>query len=453
MSIKKFSDIPYYMIYDYFSELKSYYGVPDTSKDEIVRLYEAVTFEEPWIDFHFQEDFLDFGAFYNKRESDTTKIRLRGPRLNIITQGGEYTQFHAKIENYGYKPVWLRPITTENWVDENWLRFDKQGFEYLARGIFTKQETQEVIDSYGKAKALIVNQIPENIKPVGENIEYKDYCVIDHISTNDNELTNIFEENRGNILDNEIDITKSKPGKSHALKVWKKKRTEEEMPVEAEHEIYLRKDSFFFQWFQKNLKYLGDKLTDNGLKVLTEEEKEKSVHFPWNHEYYLNDNMLFNFIGCIWPMWAEDQKWKIFHRSLKDFMIEAIPYNDMGYNLKSFTWENFDRIYQEIYNMQKNIYTLLDPDEIYDRYLGFLALFYDVDLDKFQVIPSQNKRWYIKNLPYFLKKKGSWASLWISWQCIIDKDNDINFYERWHLRKKIQTGSVINLKQNEVIDV
>lgn len=284
-------------------------------------------------------------------------------------------------------------------------------------------------------------------------MERSKYCAIQHISTNDKELLNEYEESKGSVLDNKIDIKKSAEGKTHALKVWKRKDAKEDVKLSPENELYLRKDSFFFNWFKKELKHLGDKATENGLKTLSEEEKEKSTYFLWNHENYINDNLLFSFFGCTWPIWPVEDKWKVYHRGMKDFMIEAIPENDMGVNLKSFTWENFDRIYQEVYNMQKSMYTLLDPEEVYEKYLGFLALFYDIDIDDFSAIPEQNRRLYVKNLPHFLKKKGSWTSLQISWQCIIDKDNDIKFFERWHLKKKITKQSLIDMKNNEVIDV
>lgn len=100
MSTKTFSDFPYYMINDYFNELKKYYNTEVITKDDIWKTYDAVVFQEPWLDFHCQEDFLDFGDFYNRKESETTKVRLRGPKTNIVAKGGEYTTFYAKIEDY-----------------------------------------------------------------------------------------------------------------------------------------------------------------------------------------------------------------------------------------------------------------------------------------------------------------------------------------------------------------
>lgn len=447
MSIKSFSDFPHYIINDYFSELSKYYNVENNSKDNIITLFEnMVTFEEPWLDFHMTDDFLDFGGNeYNTTESITPKIRLRGPKTNIVTGGSEYTKFYAKIDNYGYKPIGLKP--TEDFIDVNYFNYDKQEYNESVDGIYTLEEVENDLQN-GK----------ERIKPVklAETInkENDKYVIVERVSTNDDELYKEFTDNLGNVILEQIDITKSKPKKSHAFKIWKQKKLNEDIKLEPENELYLRKDSYIFKWFKKELKYLGNEKTDNGLKVLSENEKRNSKYFVWNHENFLNDNTLFNYVGCTWPIWPEKEKWKIYHRTVKDFMIEAIPPNDMDDKLNIFIWEIFDRLYQEIYNMQKNIYTLLDPEDTYIKFLGYLSLFYGINLDKFWMIPEERQRWYIKNLPYFLKKKGTWNSLWVSWYCIIDSTNKIEFFERWHDKKKLKVKNVFNLsKIEEVIDV
>lgn len=453
MSVKTFSDFPYYMLHDYFSELMKHYNIVDDEQDDVIQIYNDITFEEPWLDFHSNEDYLDFGSYYNKKESSVTKIRLRGPRTNIVTGGGEYTDVYAKIENYGYKPIGIRPTLTEDWINENWFNFDKNEYNPYKSGLFTLDEILEILkENIKEVKKTTLSTNINKKKYVGELIS-NDYCAIEHISSNDEELKTIFDENRGSILNNKIDIFKSKPGKSFSLKKWKRKLVSEDIKIEAENEIYLRKDSFFYKWFEKNLKTLGDSKTDNGLRLLSNNEKQNSEYFTWNHEHYINDNKLFNFIGCIWQSWPHEDKWKIFHRSLKDFMIDAIPTNNMGINLKTFIWEHFDRIYQEVYNMEKNIYSLLDPEETYIKFLGYLSLFYGINIDSLSAISEKNQRWYVKNLPHFLKKKGTWSSILISWQCIIDKDNEVKLYERWHLKNKITNETSIDINELEVIDV
>jgi hypothetical protein len=70
-----------------------------------------------------------------------------------------------------------------------------------------------------------------------------------------------------------------------------------------------------------------------------------------------------------------------------------------------------DRVYEEPYNMARNITTLLDPKEIPQHMLAMLGSFYDVN-----VIPLLNEfnsdiREFISALPLILKKKGTQASL------------------------------------------
>jgi P2-related tail formation protein len=65
----------------------------------------------------------------------------------------------------------------------------------------------------------------------------------------------------------------------------------------------------------------------------------------------------------------------------------------------------FDRIYNEIYNLQKNIYSLYDPLEIDERYLHYLSMMYNIDLDQ-NVLTSSKQREFIRDIIFLLERKG-----------------------------------------------
>lgn len=451
MSIAKFSDFPFYMLNDYFTKLKAFYENIDHSvEDKIENLYNDIIFQEPWLDYHSGEGFLSFSAEYNDTESKTVNIRLKGPKVNIVANGSEYTTFYAKIENYGYKAVKLKPILDDDFINTNWFNFDRYSKKEYTFGIWDYEEIEQYLN---KLKIEYSNVTP-TIRPIGlssdkviEKTLREKYLVVERITSNDNELIENFNNFTGSIID-PIDITKSKEDKSFAFKIWMKKELSEDISLEPENELYLRIDSLFYDWYRKNLKNYGNELTNNGIKVLTEKEIEDAEFSPWNHENFINENILFAFVGCCWPMWNRRNSWKIFHKSMKDFMINSIPDNDISPAFRVFTWELFDRVYQEVYNQQKNIYTLLDPEEINEKFLGYLALFYNFDLDVFNDVSLTNRRYFIRNLPYLLKKKGSWTSLKMIWENLLRQTNRLTFYERWHTKYKKK--SISNFMFNDI---
>lgn len=400
MSVKEFSDIPYYMLTDYFNNMLSISST-SVSADQYV-VYNDITFENVNIDWDSSfQGFFDFFGLYDRIESKSYNSRLIGPKTTIISKGSRWTKLYAKIENYGYKQIKVKPFDTEPWLDENWLKFDKEEYNDFLPGIWN------------------LNKVPKQTH-LNENPDY----IIEDLS-----------KDKYSVVKREYStLSTETSGSSSWFKVWKKNILNEEVFLESGVDVFIRKDSYFHDWFKKNLKYASEKDLEQ-----------------WDHKNFLNDEVLFLYVGTIWRIMFDETKWQILFRNIKDFMIEAIPTNDMDVNLKTFTWELFDRSYQETYNMEKNIKTLLDPEEIDFNFLGYLSKFYNVDLDQY-VIDNDKQRNYIKNLPTLLKKKGTYNALFVLWKTLLGNKNSLNVYELWHKKSHKEKITSFNFKNVEEID-
>lgn len=439
MSSAKFSDFPHYMLNDYFKIVKSYYNLDKLNeiKDTVINTDSYLSFDNPYLDFSSKDDFLSFGEDIELKKTKISNVRLRGPKNYITANGSEYTSFYAKIENYGYKEVKLKPAFNKEFDEENWFNFDRSIVDEKTTGIYSLEEAKEFL--YGEAR------YETEKKPVEKEENY--YLVIDDLYSNDKELIDYKNANIGKISEELIKIDESKEDKSFAFKVYRKKEESEDISLQPEHEIYLRQDSLFFDWYRKNLKKYG---TEN--IVLDDKNKEISTfkYFKWNHKDFINENLLFSYVGTIHPTWNTTSEWRIYHKTLKDFMINSVPVNDITPQFKTFVWELYDRVNQEIYCKQKNLYTLLDYEEIDEEFLGYLSLFYNFDLDIFYNVPDMQKRWFIENLPILLKKKGTWVSMKLIWENLLRKRNKLSFYERWHNREIKNIESAFDFRQVEV---
>ena len=82
--------------------------------------------------------------------------------------------------------------------------------------------------------------------------------------------------------------------------------------------------------------------------------------------------------------------------------------------------------------MQKNFLTLIDPREIDPTLIDELYGYYNVDPLQSD-IDIYKKRIFIDNLIYFLKKKGTYSSIYIIWKLLsANTDNEVAVYDRWH---------------------
>ena len=168
-------------------------------------------------------------------------------------------------------------------------------------------------------------------------------------------------------------------------------------------DIYIRKDDDFIKWIEDN----------------------------WSdYEGFLNPEVKYLYLG---EGYKDNVHIYINHYTLKDWMLDALPENDRNDTLDEFFYILYDQLYHKIYSMEKNLFTLFDPYEIDSDLLDDIITMYnesplssDIDIYK--------RRVYTANIIYWLKKKGTYAALFIVWHLLTkETGNDLIVYDRWHL--------------------
>lgn len=386
----QFSDFPYYLFTEYFDKLNAIKG--EEREDNDISLYETIIFTPPQLDWNSALGFLDWHSIYNTTESQLYKSRLIGPRTTIVTQGSMWTNFYAKIEDYGYKRIKLMPVQkASGWREGNYLHFLKKNFDEYAAGIYTiGEDPGDWEDGWVKEQ-------------VGDNT----FAIVKH---------DILGPENG-----------AGDGYHYRFKRYKLKNLVEDMIVEPGTNIYLRKDSLFNDWFKRDKKYELSKTGDLDRTDI------------WDHEDFYHDEKMFSYVGKIYNDYNGNENVRtVEYYGLKDFMMAVIPPNDLTLGLRDWAWETYDKVHLATYNMQKNLNTMLDPDEIPHKFLGYLAKFYDYDVDIFSV-EEPRQREHIKSIIYQLKRKGAWAGILSAWKVLAtDTKNALNLYERWHRTKLVK---------------
>jgi len=186
-------------------------------------------------------------------------------------------------------------------------------------------------------------------------------------------------------------------------------------------EIYFRKDSQFHDWL---INYARDYFI--GL---------------WGEDFvirnYVNTDKQFLYFGQIYH--KHDDEYHIEFYGMKDFVELAIPYHQRTPNFKEFINVEFDRVYQEAYNLLKNIWSMIDPYEVDEKFLGYLARFYNINVDN-QAISTLNQREFIRELTQYLKRKGSYSSFYAAWKVLTQgTKNQLYIYDKWLNRNIFET--------------
>jgi len=176
--------------------------------------------------------------------------------------------------------------------------------------------------------------------------------------------------------------------------------------IENADSMYIRKDSVFHDWLNTN----------------------------WDdYDGYFNKNKLFLYFGKGYNRNENDNEYIIIHHyTLKDWIQNALPPNNRNDTLNEFLFLIYDQLYHKVYETQKDIWSLIDPYEINEDLIDNLFEYYnetpltsDIDIYK--------RRVYVDNLIYWLKKKGTYSSLFVIWYTLAkDTTNELKVYDRWH---------------------
>jgi len=187
---------------------------------------------------------------------------------------------------------------------------------------------------------------------------------------------------------------------------------------ESGSDVYFRKGSYLHTWIENNEPTYGD---------------------------YVNTKRPFLYFGKIYPInetEGDATDYRIIFHGMKNYVMDALPEHNRTDNLKEFMKIYFDKIYGQIYGLQKNVSTLLDARESDLNYLKYFALMYGVDLDdSFDLSKSYNVenldvkiREWSKDLVNLLKRKGTYSSMFIIWKTLTgNTNNSLNIYNRWHV--------------------
>ena len=172
------------------------------------------------------------------------------------------------------------------------------------------------------------------------------------------------------------------------------------------NEMYFRKDSFFHYW-------------------LARPTQDNSYHD------YANQEKTFMFFGKIWPVSNEVNTYSIEFEGLKDFTLKGLPQHNQTVNMTEWLKVYWDQIHHEMYNMTKHFWAMLDAREIDLRWLGYIAQTYGIEITE-TVLNELSLREWVENLPYFLKRVGTYNALYIIWKVFLSNtSNHLNVYERW----------------------
>lgn len=181
-------------------------------------------------------------------------------------------------------------------------------------------------------------------------------------------------------------------------------------------ETYFRKDSIYHEWLERIAPqfYPLDRGHDTDIRN------------------YTNTDTIFSYFGKIYKYVQNDAEFRIIFDGLQEFVMRAIPAHQQTPNFDQFCKIFFDQKWHEVYNQLKNIWTLVDPMEVDEDFLGYLSKYYHM---KDLVAPSLfRQREFVRDLIWLLKRKGTYVEFYIIWRTIANTINQLNIYEKWHDR-------------------
>ena len=243
-------------------------------------------------------------------------------------------------------------------------------------------------------------------------------------------ITVRYEGRNGNEFDfTNPDINKYGPGSNiidiltgrrYMFTFWDKVLQDTFGLFENNREAYFRKDSLYHDWLR----------TDAKSFMLA----ELGVDFDIRN--YVNTDKIFSYFQNIFKS-HDNQECRIIFDGMKDYVLRAVPEHQRTPRFTELCNIFFDQLYQEIYDLLKNIWSLIDPMEVDQRYLGYLSRYYDmfdVDVSGATLL---HVREFVRDMIWMIKRKGTYTEFYILWRILTATKNMLNVYERWH-RKDVE---------------
>lgn len=206
-------------------------------------------------------------------------------------------------------------------------------------------------------------------------------------------------------------------GKRYMFIKWDTKVHDNFGMFENNRETYFRKDSLYHEW----------------LKVMAKDHFIDSMNMDFDIRKYTNTDKLFHYFHNVFKS-HDNQSCRIIFDGMKDYVMRAVPEHQRTENFREFCSVYFDRLYQEIFDSLKNIWSMIDPIEIDNRYLGYLSKYYDmfdVDIRGASLIQVRE---FVRDMIWMIRRKGTYTEFYILWRILTATKNQLNIYERWHKR-------------------
>lgn len=178
----------------------------------------------------------------------------------------------------------------------------------------------------------------------------------------------------------------------------------EAVGLQTGEELYFRKDSYFHDWLKNNSDLYEDKI---------------------------NTNKTFIYFGKIYPI-TGSAEYNIIFEGMKDYVVNALPEHNQTTKLVELLDIFFDQVYHDVYNLTKTLWSFFDAKEVNIDHLYYLANRANIVVDKDKISTELLLREFVDNLPYWLKRKGTYSAYYIIWKLLAQNTtNVLNIYERW----------------------
>jgi len=359
-------------------------------------------------------------------------------------------------EDIKSKIVDLWPVLFDNQYDENWKNvkyFDYNdniwNFEYESiEGPYMKKQINWSYDgSYliGGRKGIIA--VGDRIIPlfVKDDEQFREI----HVSPlwNNNINGNFFNFHKHITLPYEhgSTLTETLSGNSYYFEIYKPDITFDPDYLN-DKEVYFRKDSQFHKWLTVYARDYFNKLWGEDFIIRNYVNTDKQ--FLYFGKIFNKRNDIYDEASGTYKR-SDKNLYHIEFYGMKDFVLNSIPYHQRTPKLSEFMEVEFDRNFQEIFNLLKNIWSLIDPYEVDEKYLGYLANFYNIKIDNYNIL---NQREFIKELTYFLKRKGSYGSFYSAWKIVTQGTlNDLIIYDKWIKKSDVSLNGDVDINDFEAL--
>ncbi len=153
-------------------------------------------------------------------------------------------------------------------------------------------------------------------------------------------------------------------------------------------------------------------------------------NYSHNVENFVNMEKVFLYFGEIHPT-NSSNIYKVRYRGMDEYALSCLPEHNRTTRLKELFSVFFDKVYNEVYNQQKNVFTLFDPYEVNEHHLAYIDSTYKMTVDN--ELPEIIKRSLTANHINYLKRVGTYSSIFVNFKNIVfNTKNGVNIYERWH---------------------